>query len=106
MTVSLRDDSAFIRWRGVFIIHDDSQLGDPCAALDNAKIPHIVGLHYRYQTPTGKPLEAEPWIMVPFQDYSAACALLFSMPQSKDQARCPETSTKRYQSCDPEGNQG
>jgi hypothetical protein len=90
MTMCLKDEPASIRWRRVVIIHDDSQLRDPYAALDNAKIPHIVGLHYRYQTPTGKPLEAEPWIMVPFQDYSAACSLLFSMPQNKDQTPCPE----------------
>jgi hypothetical protein len=89
MIMSLNDDSAFIRWRRVVIIHDDSQLRDPCAALDNAKIPHVVGLHYRYQTPTGKPLEAEPWIMVPFQDYSAACSLLFSMRQKQERDSSP-----------------
>jgi len=89
MIMSLNDDSGFIRWRRVVIIHDDSQLRDPCAALDNAKIPHVVGLHYRYQTPTGKPLEAEPWIMVPFQDYSAACSLLFSMQQNQERDASP-----------------
>jgi hypothetical protein len=84
MTVSLRDDSAFLRWRRLVIVEDESQLIEPCAALDKAEIPHVVGLHYRYGTPTGKPRKAEPWIMVPFQNYSAACSVLFAIAISND----------------------
>jgi hypothetical protein len=80
MRISLKDDSAFQRWRRLVLVQDDSQLEEPCAALDTAQIPHVVGLHYRYKTPTGKPREAKQWIMVPFQNYSAACSLLFSQP--------------------------
>ena len=81
MVVSLKDESTSLRWRRLLIVEDDSELNEPCAALDEAKIPHVVGLHYRYKPQTGKPREAEQWIMVPFQHYSAACSLLFSMPQ-------------------------
>jgi hypothetical protein len=83
MIISLKDDSAFLRWRRLVIADDESQLMEPCAALDRAKIPHVVGLHYRYRTPTGKPREAEPWIMVPFQNYSAACSLVFSLSNAQ-----------------------
>jgi hypothetical protein len=83
MKISLKDDSAFQRWRRLVIAEDDSQLTEPCAALDRARIPHVVGLHYRYTTPTGKPRDAEPWIMVPFQDYGAACSLLFSLSNAQ-----------------------
>jgi hypothetical protein len=79
MTISLNDHSAFQRWRRLVIAEDDSQLTEPCAALDRARIPHVVGLHYRYTTPTGKPGEAEPWVMVPFQNYDAACSLVLSL---------------------------
>jgi hypothetical protein len=82
MLLSLKDESAFLRWRRLVIAQDESQLIEPCAALDRAQIPHVVGLHYRYKAPTGKPREAEPWIMVPFQNYSAACSLLFSLPNT------------------------
>jgi len=83
MKISLNDDSAFQRWRRLVIAEDDSQLTKPCAALDRARIPHVVGLHYRYTTPTGKPREAEPWIMVPFQNYGAACSLVFSLSNTQ-----------------------
>jgi len=82
MRLSLKDDSAFLRWRKLVIVQDEFQLIEPRAALDRAKIPHTVGLHYRYKTPTGKPREAEPWIMVPRQNYGAACSLLFSPPNA------------------------
>jgi hypothetical protein len=62
------------------VIQDDSHLKELRAALDRAQIPHVVGLHYRYKTPTGKPREAEQWIMVPFQNYGAARSLFFSLP--------------------------
>jgi hypothetical protein len=85
MEVLLKDESAFLRWRRLVIARDESQLVEPCAALDRAQIPHVVGLHYRYKTPTGTPSptrEAEPWIMVPFQHYSAACSVLFSLSEN------------------------
>jgi hypothetical protein len=69
--------SAFHRWRRLVIVQDVSEQRDPCVALDRAQIPHVIGLRFRYKTPTGRPREAEPWIMVPFQNYSAACSLLF-----------------------------
>jgi hypothetical protein len=71
------NDSAFQRWRRLVIVQDVSEKKDPCVALDRAQIPHVVGLHFCYKTPTGRPREAEHWIMVPFQNYSAACSLLF-----------------------------
>jgi hypothetical protein len=83
MIISLKDDSAFIRWRRLVIADDESQLIEPCAALDRARIRHVVGLHYRYRTPTGKPREAEPWIMVPFQNYGAACSLVSSLSNTQ-----------------------
>jgi hypothetical protein len=54
MIISLKEESAFQRWRRLVIVQDDSQLREPSAALDIAKLPHVVGLHYRYKTPTGK----------------------------------------------------
>jgi hypothetical protein len=44
----------------------------------------VIGLHYRYNIPTGKPREGEPWVMVPYQNYSAACSLLFSAPGTQE----------------------
>ena len=79
MKISRNNESAFPRWRRLVIVQDVSEKRDPCIALDRAQIPHVVGLHYSYKTPTGKPREAEPWIMVPFQNYSAARSLLFSL---------------------------
>jgi len=76
MSISLKNESTFLRWRRLVTVHDDSQLREPCAALDEANIPHIVGLHYRYKKPTGKPREAEHCIMVPFQHYTTARSLL------------------------------
>jgi hypothetical protein len=76
-----RNNHTSSRWRNLVIVQDVSEKRDPCVALDRAQIPHVVGLHYRYETPTGKPREAERWIMVPFQNYSAACSVLFS-PQN------------------------
>lgn len=76
MINSPKGESAFLRWRQLVIVQDDSQLREPCAALDEARIPHIVGMHYPYKKPTGKPREAEQCIMVPFQHYSAACSLI------------------------------
>jgi hypothetical protein len=70
-------DSRFLRWRRLIIVQDVAERRDPCLALDRAQIPHVVGLHYRYKTPTGRPREAEQWIMVPLQNYTAACSLLF-----------------------------
>ena len=84
MRISRNHDSAFLRWRRLVIVQDVSEQRDPCIALDRAQIPHVVGLHYRYKTPTGKPREAEQWIMVPFQNYSAACSLLFSPPNAQE----------------------
>ena len=84
MRISRNNDSAFRRWRRLIIVQDVSEKRDPCVALDRAQIPHVVGLHYRYKTPTGKPREAEPWIMVPFQNYGAACSLLFSPPNTRE----------------------
>jgi hypothetical protein len=92
MIISLKDESAFQRWRRLVIVQDDSQLREPSAALDKAKIPHVVGLHYRYKTPTGKPREAEQWIMVPFHYYSAACSLLFSLPKCHEHTSCSTCS--------------
>jgi hypothetical protein len=80
MKISQKDHSAFLRWRRLVIAQGDPQVGEPYATLDKAKIPHVIGLHYRYKTPTGTPREGEQWIMVPFQHYSAACSLLFSTP--------------------------
>jgi hypothetical protein len=77
MRILRNSHSAFLRWRRLVIVQDVSETRDPCVALDRAQIPHVVGLHYRYKTPTGRPREAEQWIMVPFQNYSAACSLLF-----------------------------
>jgi hypothetical protein len=90
MIISLKDDSAFLRWRRLVIVDDESQLIDPCAALDRAQIPHVVGLHYRYRTPTGKPCEAEPWIMVPFQNYSAARSLVFPLSNTQNITACAD----------------
>jgi hypothetical protein len=90
MIVSLKDDSAFLRWRRLVIVEDESQLIEPCAALDRAQIPHVVGLHYRYGAPTGKPREAEPWIMVPFQNYSAACSMVFSLSNPRSITACSD----------------
>lgn len=78
MRISRNNGSVLLRWRRLVIVQDVSEKRDPCVALDRAQIPHVVGLHYRYKTPTGKPREAEPWIMVPFQNYGAARSLLFS----------------------------
>ena len=72
------------RWRNLVIVQDVSEKRDPRVALDRAQIPHRVGLHYRYEAPTGKPREAEPWIMVPFESYSAACSVLFSPPNAHE----------------------
>ena len=83
MRLSLKDESAFLRWRRLVIAQDESELIESRAALDRARIPHVVGLHYRYKTPTGKPREAEPWIMVPFQNYGAACSLVFSLSNTQ-----------------------
>ena len=83
MIISLKDDSAFLRWRRLVIAEDESQLTEPCALLDRAQIPHVVGLHYRYRTPTGQPRKAEPWIMVPFQNYGAACSLVLSLSNTQ-----------------------
>jgi hypothetical protein len=83
MTLLLKDESAFLRWRRLVIAGDESQLVEPRAILDRARIPHVVGLHYPYRTPTGKPCEAEPWIMVPFQNYGAACSLVFSLSSTQ-----------------------
>jgi hypothetical protein len=90
MIISLKDDSTFLRWRRLVIAEDESQLIEPCAALDRARIPHVVGLHYRYRTPTGKPREAEPWIMVPFQNYGAACSLVFSLSNTQSRTACSD----------------
>ncbi|MEA2260993.1 MAG: hypothetical protein QOH35_2067 [Acidobacteriaceae bacterium] len=84
MRISRNSHSTFPRWRRLVIVRDVSGKRDPCIALDRAQIPHVVGLHYRYETPTGKPREAEPWIMVPLQNYSAACSLLFSPPNTRE----------------------
>jgi hypothetical protein len=90
MTISLKDDSAFLRWRRLVVADDESQLIEPRAALDRARIPHVVGLHYRYRTPTGKRREAEPWIMVPFQNYGAACSLVFSLSNTQNSTACSD----------------
>jgi hypothetical protein len=90
MIVSLKDDSAFLRWRRLVIVEDESRLIEPCAALDSAQIPHIVGLHYRYRTPTGKPHEAEPWIMVPFHNYSAARSLVVPLSKTQNITACAD----------------
>ncbi|HET6218654.1 MAG TPA: hypothetical protein VFE27_16650 [Acidobacteriaceae bacterium] len=84
MRISRNNDSAFLRWRRLVIVQDVSEKRDPSVALDRAQIPHVVGLHYRYETPTGKPREAEQWIMVPFQNYNAAYSLLFSAPSTQE----------------------
>ncbi len=76
MRLSRNNHSTFHRWRRLVVVQDVSGHRDPCVALDRAQIPHVVGLHFRYRTPTGTPREAEPWIMVPFQNYSTACSLL------------------------------
>ena len=81
MRILRNNDSAFLRWRRLVIVQDVSEKRDPRVALDRAQIPHVVGLHYRYKTPTGRPREAEQWIMVPFQNYRAACSLLFLSAQ-------------------------
>jgi hypothetical protein len=70
----------FPHWRRLVIVEDVTERRDPCVALDRAQIPHVIGLHYRYNLPTGKPRVGEPWVMVPSQNYSAACSLLFSPP--------------------------
>jgi hypothetical protein len=80
MKILRNDESRVLRWRRLVIAHDATQLRE-CAVLDRAQIPHVVGLHFRYKTPTGRPREGEQWIMVPFQHYSAACSLLFSTPE-------------------------
>jgi hypothetical protein len=90
MKISLNDDSAFQRWRRLVIADDESQLTEPCAALDRARIPHVIGLHYPYTTPTGKPRAAEPWIMVSFQNYGAACSLLFSLSTTQSHTACSD----------------
>jgi hypothetical protein len=90
MIISLKDDSTFLRWRRLVIAEDESHLIEPCAALDRARIPHVVGLHYRYRTPTGKPRDAEPWIMVPFQNYGAACSLVFSLSNTQRPTACSD----------------
>jgi hypothetical protein len=71
-------------WRRLVIVEDGKERRDPCVALDRAQIPHVIGLHYRYNIPTGKPREGEPWVMVPYQNYSAACSLLFSAPGTQE----------------------
>jgi hypothetical protein len=80
MKMWLKDEFGVPRWRRLVIAEDDTQVRQPCAALEEAKIPHVIGLHYCYKRPTGKPREGEQWIMVPFQHYSAACSLLLSTP--------------------------
>jgi hypothetical protein len=82
MRTSRNNNTTFLRWRRLVIVQDVSEKRDPCIALDRAHIPHVIGFHYRYETPTGKPREAEQWIMVPFQNYSAACSLLFPNPDA------------------------
>jgi hypothetical protein len=85
MIISLLDESASVRWRRLVINGDGPQLLDSCNALDRAGIPHVVGFHHPYRTPTDKPVaacEGEPWLMVPFPQYSAACSVLFSSTQT------------------------
>jgi hypothetical protein len=84
MKTSRNNRSEFLRWRRLVIVQDVSGKRDPCVALDRAQIPHVIGLHFRYKTPTGKPREAEQWIMVPFHNYGAACSLLFSLPNNQE----------------------
>jgi hypothetical protein len=80
MRTSRNHASNFPHWRRVVIVEDVPERRDPCVVLDRAQIPHRIGLHYRYNLPTGKPREGEPWVMVPAPKYSAACSLLFSSP--------------------------
>jgi hypothetical protein len=87
MEISLLDESTSIRWRRLAIVGDTSALTEPCAVLDKAQIPHIIGLYHRYKTPVDKPSskrEAEYWVMVPFQNYSAACSALFSITKCRN----------------------
>jgi hypothetical protein len=78
MRTSRNHASTFVQWRRLVIVEELTERRDPCVALDRAQIPHVIGLHYRYKIPTGKPREGEQWVMVPSQNYSAACSVLFS----------------------------
>jgi hypothetical protein len=84
MRSSRNHASTFVHWRRLVIVEDLTERRDPCIALDRAQIPHVIGLHYRYKIPTGKPREVEQWVMVPAQNYSAACSLLFSPRNAQD----------------------
>jgi hypothetical protein len=55
--------STFVHWRRPVIVEDVTERRDPCVALDRAQIPHVIGLHYRYKMPTGKPREGEQWVI-------------------------------------------